>query len=332
MKTHFIGAISAIALAFATGAALAAPAIDVLGKDFAFPNTIEGVPAKLSDFSGLQINSFTTSDGVKLSYWEAGTGEPLVFVPGWSANGAEFFNVMYLLKDKYRVIVLDPRNQGLSEKVTFGNRISRYGADLKELIDVLGADKVDLVGWSMGAAITWSYIDTFGTGKIRKAAFIDEPISIYTHEDWSEEQRLNAGGMTTSAERMVANFTQGVPTNTMVVYAKGLAHVGDMTSLYYQNSEAFAGEFVKTDPAYTSLVLFDHAVNDWSDVVSNKIDVPAAIFTGEYSDNLPSQRWLASVIPGSELFVYTKEEEGDHTLHFKNPIKFTKDLTDFLTR
>ena len=58
--------------------------------------------------------------------------------------------------------------------------------------------------------------------------------------------------------------------------------------------------------------------------------MPVAIFTGEYSANVPSQRWMASVIPQSKLFVYSKKEEGDHFLMFKNPIKFTADLQAFL--
>ncbi len=77
-------------LAVSVNAAVAAPALSVLGKDFAFPNRIEGLPARLSNFTDLQINFFTTNDGVRLSYWEAGSGKPLVIIPGWSASGAEF--------------------------------------------------------------------------------------------------------------------------------------------------------------------------------------------------------------------------------------------------
>jgi hypothetical protein len=45
------------------------------------------------------------------------------------------------------------------------------------------------------------------------------------------------------------------------------------------------------------------ATNDWRDVVQRKISVPTAIFTGEYSDSLPVQKWLHSVIPGSRLHI-----------------------------
>lgn len=67
------------------------------------------------------------------------------------------------------------------------------------------------------------------------------------------------------------------------------------------------------------LVLFDHATNDWRDVIRRKIAVATAIFTGEFSHNLPSQRWMHAAIPGSTLFVYTKAEQGDRFLAFKTP-------------
>ncbi|WP_054006192.1 hypothetical protein [Cypionkella psychrotolerans] len=42
--------------------AFADTAFAVIG-DYTFPNAIEGMPPKLSDFEGLQINSFTSNDG-----------------------------------------------------------------------------------------------------------------------------------------------------------------------------------------------------------------------------------------------------------------------------
>lgn len=310
----------------------AAPAIDVLGHDFTFPNALPNLPTRLSEFPDLEINHFTTRDGVRLSYWEAGTGHPLVFVPGWSANGAEFINLLYLLRQHYRVLVLDPRNQGLSQRVEYGRRIARYAADLKEFSEHLGLGQADYVGWSMGAAVLWSYMDLFGTQGIRKVVFVDEPVSIYAHVNWSAELRRDMGAMTTSAEEMVDVFTGRAPAQEGVVDMKLLERATAKDSPYYVNSEAFAQAFIPVTPALTGQVLFDHATQDWSDVILSKINVPAAIFTGEYSHNLPSQRWMASVIPQATLYVYSKEEQGDHFLMFKNPFRFEKDLRMFLAQ
>jgi pimeloyl-ACP methyl ester carboxylesterase len=312
--------------------AVADPAVTVLGKDYIFPNKIAGLPGKLSDFADLQINTFKTNDGVKLSYWEAGKGRPLIFIPGWSANGAEYVNVMYLLSKRYHIYVLDPRNQGLSQQVDYGTRISRFGADLKDLVDHLGLKSADFCGWSMGASVLWSYIDLYGTGTIRKAVFIDEPLSIYSHADWSEQERRDAGAITSSPERMIAAFTGRAPTNSLYVDSRAFERSQLVDSPYFVNSESFAREFVKNDIKYMSLVLFDHATGDWRDVVRRKINVPTAIFTGEHSDSPSAQKWLHAAVPGSEFFYYAGAEQGDHFLAFKNPLKFTQDLSAFLER
>lgn len=330
MRFSMLVAACAAGLAFATSPVSAESALQVLGKDFSFPNKIDGVPEKLSDFKDLQINAFKTSDGVKISYWEAGTGEPLIFVPGWSANGAEFINVMYLLSKHYHVYVMDPRNQGLSDRVEYGGRISRFAMDLRELEQHLRLNKANFAGWSMGASVIWSYIDLFGTASINKAIFVDEPLSIYSHVDWSEQERLDAGGSTTSPERMVDGFTGGAPLNALVTDLVPWQRAALKDSPYFVNSESFAQTFIKNDPKAVGRVLFNHIVNDWRDVIEQKVDVPVAIFSGEYSNNLPSQRWMQKTLPHATLFVYSKEEQGDHFLMFKNPVKFANDLRGFL--
>lgn len=307
--------------------ALAEPAVAVIG-DYTFPQPIEGMPRKLSEFDGLEINSFTTNDGVRLGYWEAGTGDPIVFVPAWGASGAEMINQLWLLSRTHHVYVLDPRNQGASERTEKGQRIARQSMDLSEFLDHIGTRKTVLVGWSMGVSVIWGYVDLFGTERISKAVFVDEPVSIYTHADWSEEDRRNAGGMTTSVERMIAAFA-GAPTNQHVVDMKVVQRARMLDTPYAQNAMGLAGQ-IKPDPAHAMLVLFDHTANDWSDVIRTKLDIPVAVFSGEESNNLPSQDWIARTVPDGRLFSYSSADQGDHFLMQKNPIKFAADLRQFL--
>lgn len=308
----------------------AASALSVIGHDYVFPHQLEGLPGKLSDFPELQINSFKTNDGVTLKYWEAGKGQPIVFIPGWSANGAEYVNVMYLLAKNYRVIVLDPRNQGLSDKVDYGTRIARYAMDVKQLNEHLGIRSANYCGWSMGASVLWSYIDLFGSEGIRKAVFVDEPISIVAHANWSEQERRDAGAMVPSPDVLIAALKAPLSEHPDPQTTNFAERAMLRDSPYFANSEGFAADVVKNDPAAMARVLYDHASNDWRDVLRHKITMPVAIFSGEYSANLPSQRWAHSVIPGSALYVYSKDEQGDHFLMFKNPFKFTDDLRAFL--
>jgi pimeloyl-ACP methyl ester carboxylesterase/quercetin dioxygenase-like cupin family protein len=310
----------------------AEPAQSVLAKDYAFPHKIDGLPSKLSDFTDLQINSFTTSDGVKLAYWEAGSGKPLIFVPGWSANGAQYINLMYLLREHYHVYVLDPRNQGLSQRVGYGNRIARFAADLKEFADQLGLHSAYFCGHSMGSAILWSFIDQYGTEQIEKAIFVDQPISITARPEWSETERRDYGAMLSNPEDLVKMMSQFLsPASAPSDKADGpkFTFLGKSTPAF-ENSEGFANSVIKNDPPFMLKVLYDHAANDWRDVIRQKIHVPVAIFTGDLSPNLSSQRWEHSVIPGSILHVYSADEGGDHLLMFRNPLKFANDLRLFL--
>lgn len=306
------------------------PLRDVLGEEFHFPHQIVGQPYKASDFAALTISSFVTSDNVNLAYWEAGAGKPLVFIPGWSANGAMYFHLMYLLSKHYHVYVLDVRNQGLSEKADYGNRIARYAMDVKEFGEHLELAQADYCGWSMGASVMWAYIDLFGTRGIRTLSIIDQAPSIYCHADWTEQERLDAGAFTTSPERMIASYTGAGTSNMLISGTRVLERAVDLSSPYFHNVLSLAQAVVDDDMAYTAQVLFDHTTNDWRDVIRTKIDMPTAIFTGEYSDWLHSQHWMSTVIERSQLHVYTKAEDGDHFLAFKNPEKFTADLTRFL--
>ncbi len=308
------------------------PALTVLGRDYPFPNKIEGLPTKLSDFKDLEINSFVTSDGVKLTYWEAGKGKPLIFVPGWTGNGAQYINLMYLLREHYHVYVLDLRNQGLSQRVDYGNRIARFAADLKEFVAHLGLQSADFCGHSMGSSILWSYIDLYGTRGIHKAVFVDEPISISARPEWTDVEKKQYGVMAASPGDLVQMMAQFLPpTSGGFNKAAGprFSFAG-VSPPAFVNSEGFANDVMKNDPVFMLKVLYDHAANNWHDVIRQKINIRTAIFSGDLSPNLVSQRWAHSAISDSILYVYSKDDGGDHLLMFRNPVRFAHDLHDFL--
>lgn len=315
---------------FIMTSSFAGTAIEVLGKDFVFPEKISGMPEKLSEFSDLKINSFKTSDGVSIKYWEAGEGEPLVFIPGWSSNGAEYISLLYLLKKNYHVYVVDLRNQGLSDKVNYGIRISRHAQDIHEFFEHLNLDQINLCGWSMGASLVWSYVDLHTAKRIKNLVFVDQAPSIYSHSDWSEEERLKAGSFTTSVEQMVEAFSTGKPSHKQIVDSNVFNQFMKMDSPYFRNAIKLSHEFIKNDPAFLKLVMFDHATNDWRDVIKEKINIPTTIFSGTESSWLPSQKWINSSIKGSKIYIYNKDEYGDHFLHLKNPRKFVRDLAKSL--
>ena len=71
----------------------------------------------------------TTSDGVNLHYLEAGSGKPILMIPGWSQTAEQFKYQLSGLSDRYRVIAIDMRGHGESDKPEFGYKISRLAKD-----------------------------------------------------------------------------------------------------------------------------------------------------------------------------------------------------------
>ncbi len=137
----------------------------------------------LASVSGASANPeaksgyFTTSDGVRLHYLEAGSGPAIVFVPGWMNPAWIWEPQIRHFSKKYRVVALDPRSQGESEQVTEGHYPERRSQDIKELMDHLQLPPAVLVGFSMGVPEVLTYVSQFGTEKLRGVVLVDQPIS-----------------------------------------------------------------------------------------------------------------------------------------------------------
>lgn len=122
---------------------------------------------------------FTTSDGVRLHYSEAGPadGRTVVFVPGWTMPGWIFDAQTAVLSERWRVLVLDPRGQGQSEVAPFGYTAERRGRDIAELIDhAAPSGRVVLAGWSLGVLEILSMIGDRGQDRIAGLILIDNSV------------------------------------------------------------------------------------------------------------------------------------------------------------
>jgi microsomal epoxide hydrolase len=117
--------------------------------------------------------SFKTSDGISIHYLEAGSGHPIVFIPGWTMPAWIWQKQIDEFSKKYHVIAVDPRSQGESDKPTYGHLPETRARDYKELVDQLGLKHPVLVGWSMGCAELIKYVEQFGTDNIGGLVLVD---------------------------------------------------------------------------------------------------------------------------------------------------------------
>src|SRR5580692_7064117 len=116
---------------------------------------------------------FNTSDGVRIHYVEAGSGRALVFIPGWTMPAWIWQKQIDEFSKTYRVIAVDPRSQGESDKPPSGHLPETRSRDYKELVDHLGLKKPVLVGWSMACGELVKYAEQFGSDNVGGFVLID---------------------------------------------------------------------------------------------------------------------------------------------------------------
>jgi len=92
-----------------------------------------------------------TRDGVKLGYVEAGSGSPpVVLVHGWTCDHTYFAPQQEHLAKHHRVVAVDLRGHGTSDKPEAPYPLSGFADDIAWLCRELGVQKPIVIGHSMG--------------------------------------------------------------------------------------------------------------------------------------------------------------------------------------
>jgi non-heme chloroperoxidase len=116
---------------------------------------------------------FRTSDGVRIHYVEAGSGRPIVFIPGWTMPTWIWQKQIDEFSKHYHIVAVDPRSQGESDKPPYGHLPETRSRDYKELVDQLALKKPVLVGWSMACGELIKYAEQFGSDNVAGFVLVD---------------------------------------------------------------------------------------------------------------------------------------------------------------
>lgn len=90
---------------------------------------------------------------VKLYYEEKGMGQPMVLLHGNGEDSSYFKNQIEYFSKKYRVIAVDTRGHGKSERGTAPFTLRQFARDLKQFLDEMGLRRIILLGFSDGGNI-----------------------------------------------------------------------------------------------------------------------------------------------------------------------------------
>lgn len=156
----------------------------------------------------------TGGGGAQLHLVEAGNsrGRPILFVHGFSQCWLAWSRqISSDLADDYRLVAIDLRGHGLSDRPREGYADSRLWADdINTAIQALRLDRPILCGWSYGPLVILDYIRHYGDDSISGVNFVgavtklgsDEAMSVLTPEFLS----LVPGFFATDVEQSVRSL------------------------------------------------------------------------------------------------------------------------------
>ena len=96
-------------------------------------------------------------DGGSIYYEIHGEGEPLIFMNGVMMNTMSWMDYIPLLADKFKLVLVDFRDQGRSSKLAEGYDLDIHVEDILALLDELKIDKVNMVGPSYGGEVALKF-------------------------------------------------------------------------------------------------------------------------------------------------------------------------------
>ncbi len=256
-------------------------------------------------------------NGATLYYEEYGDGQTIIFLHGAWAGLRYFEPQLTALSNQYRTVALDFRGHGRSEKTEQGHTVRQYARDVHEFLDRCHFDNVVLVGWSMGAAVTWEYVDQFGTEQIRGLVNIDaEPSPLQQQDD--KFGRMNLEELSTVFVDIQTDHLNLIERENQLLVKDSPSR--DLETMMFDEAS-------RTPPPIKSAIFADVLRKPPYNL--SDIDVPTLVCAGadEKWRSVASVEHVANLIPDSRFELF---EESGHCITVEEPKRFNRVLSDFV--
>ena len=255
--------------------------------------------------------------GVTLRYWEAGAGRVLVMLPGLGHAASLYKYQLEGLCDKFRVIALDPRGHGESDKPERGYNYHTLAKDLDGFLRGLDLDDVTILGHSGGCKIILTYLELYGDSRLRAIVFSDDSPCHLRDGIFSADQALAA-----------IDAFQGPDA---ITFSKGFSDQFLTDGADESAKEAFYREGLKLPRPYLAKLFRWAAFGDWWDAFA-LVKVPTLVIGGRVS-KVPVKiaQGIHEAVPGSSLVVFEADEGGGHAMFWEGPRKYNDSLRTFMS-
>ncbi len=252
-------------------------------------------------------------DGVKIYYRWDGEGPPLTLVHGVGGGNDAWDSVVEDLKRDFRILRLDLRGHGQSDKVKGAYTVWDFVSDIKALLDHVGLKRTRLAGFSLGGLIVQGFALKHQDYIERLA--IMAAVAGRTPEEFARVRErlahLTAKGPLGHFEASVDRwFTPEFRAKNPDVIARRRRHAERM------DPECYAA-------AYTVL-----AETDFADRL-HEIKVPTLVATGEFDvgSNVRMSTVMHEAVAGSKLHIWPGLK---HSMLFEAPHDVSATLGAFM--
>ncbi|MBS0333401.1 MAG: alpha/beta hydrolase [Proteobacteria bacterium] len=270
--------------------------------------------------TGAHAGQYVTVDPkakVRLYYEASGSGDPVVFVPGWTMTSRYFSRqVAYFKGSKStRFIVFDPRAHGRSSKTLEGANYVQHARDLKLLIDKLGLKHVVLGGWSWGMDTVYAYLSIYGSDNIRAVVDMDQTPNPLASGDgaWKD-------GNLTDVKSFFDDFTKD-----RVATTRGFIPTMFSKPPSEEDQRWMVSEVMMTPEIVADLLYYDGWMFDSTELVKT-LKVPQLYFVSE-GNAAAAKAFIDRNCPSAELVPL-----GEHAMFYDHADVFNERLASFLAK
>lgn len=263
---------------------------------------------------------YVQCNGADLYYEAKGEGTPIVLLHGVLHSLRFFEPQLNGLSDESRAVAVDYRGHGRSEKTDLGHTVAQYARDIHTFLEQRDLEDVVIVGWSLGALVSWDYVDQFGTERIRGLVDVDMEASRFQWDDYDhgltdlegikDTIALVQGDRTSIIERMTEGALKDPSTETKRLQA-------DVIS--------------RTPATIGTTILIDAVTRDYRRVLP-EIDVPMLVCAGAEEETtrgtVASVRNVADLVPDARFELF---EDSGHGPCFEEPERFNRVVSRFVT-
>jgi pimeloyl-ACP methyl ester carboxylesterase len=172
-------------------------------------------------------------NGINLYYETHGTGRPLILLHGGLGSGEMFGPILPTLSEQHQVIAVDLQGHGRTADIARPIDIRLMADDIAALIDHLGLDQPDLVGYSLGGGVALQTAVNYPAkvGRLVTASASIRPDAIYP-EIRAQQGQVNAAA---------AEFMKDTPMYEL--YQRVAPHPEDFPRLLDKMGESMAKDF-----------------------------------------------------------------------------------------